>query len=422
MDIHELIGKLPRPKHGFVLPSHKYTGPYNPLHDQLDAQDNPVPGQEPFNAVDEISMRHDICYRDNTSKQDCDEKMLNELEQLDPKDLRERFDKSLVKGIIGMKRKLGWGIDPPKTITWTSALADELHKPIRRNFPRRKVFGKGPGIWAADLVEMIPYARQNKGFKYILTIIDIFTKYAWAVPLKTKTGVEVADAFKKIFKENMPEKIWVDNGKEFFNSSVKKLLDKHKIILYTTHNELKSCVVERFNRTIKTKMWKYFTANYTHKYIDILPALIEKYNNTRHSSIKTTPNLAKKKENHVAVFQALNNNKLRGVHRDIPKFSVGDRVRITKKKGIFDKGFTPNWRDEIFIISKRKTTSPPTYIIRDERGEELGGTFYEPELQKSKTEEYRIQKILKRRTRNGQKQEYVKWYGYDNSHNQWINV
>lgn len=232
---------------------HGYTGPYNPLHDQLDAQDNPVSGQEPFNAVDEISMRHDICYRDKNSKQDCDEKMLNELEQLDPKDLRERFDKRLVKGIIGMKRKLGWGIDSPKTITWTSALADELHKPVRRNFPQQRVFAKGPGIWAADLVEMIPYARQNKGFKYILTIMDIFTKYGRAVPLKTKTGVEVADAFKKIFKENIPEKIWVDNRKEFFNSSVKKLLDKNKIILYTTHNELKSCVVERFNRMIKQK-------------------------------------------------------------------------------------------------------------------------------------------------------------------------
>ena len=174
MDIHELIGKLPRPERGFVLPSHRYTGPYNPLHKQLDAKNNPLPGQEPFNAVDEISMRHDICYRNKNSKQDCDEKMLKELKVLEPKDLRERLDKGLVESVIGMKRKLGWGINPPETIQWTSTLADELHKPVQRRFPRRRVFAEKPGIWAADLVEMIPYARQNKGFKYILMVIDIF--------------------------------------------------------------------------------------------------------------------------------------------------------------------------------------------------------------------------------------------------------
>ena len=105
-----------------------------------------------------------------------------------------------------------------------------------------------------------------------------------------------------------------------------------------------------------------------------------------------------------------------------PKFKVNDRVRITKKRGIFDKGFTPNWKDEVFIISKIKPTKPTTYIIRDERGEELGGSFYEPELQLSKVDTYRIEKVLRKRVRNGQKQEYVKWYGYDSSHNQWINA
>ena len=104
-----------------------------------------------------------------------------------------------------------------------------------------------------------------------------------------------------------------------------------------------------------------------------------------------------------------------------PKFKIGDRVRISTKKDIFDKGYTPNWKDEIFIISKIKPTIPTTYIIRDERGEELGGTFYEPELQKSKTVEYRYT-VLRKRVKNGKKQEYVKWYGYDNSHNSWINA
>ena len=452
-DVHNFIGTLPRPKKGFVLPGHKYTGPYNPLESQLDKDDVPLPGQEPYNAVDSISMRHDICYRDGHNKHLCDDKMLQELEQLDPRGLRESIDKAVVKKIIGAKRKLGWGIDPPSTITWSNDLADELHKPKRKNFPKRRVFSKSPNhIWAADLVEMIPYSKQNKGYRYILTVIDIFSKFAWAVPMKRKTGVETTDAFAKLFKEQTPPtRIWVDDGKEFHNQNMYKLLEKHSIILYTTHNETKSCVVERFNRTLKTKMWKYFTANYTRKYIDILPALVEKYNKTYHRSIKTTPEEAMKRENTVKVFKALydkdkekqkeagtstskalydhikalyDKDKDNDKEKEFgpPKFQVGDRVRITKKKNIFAKGFTPNWKDEIFIISRLKPTKPPTYVIRDERGEEVGGAFYEQELQKSHTTTYRIEKVLRRRTKGGKKQEYVKWTGYDSSHNQWINV
>jgi len=108
VDIHNLIGKLPRPKGGWTLPNHRYTGPYNPLDKQLDANDRPLPGQEPFNQVDEIAMRHDICYRDNENdKSGCDRKMLNELNEMKPKGLRERIDRRFVKTVIGAKYKLG---------------------------------------------------------------------------------------------------------------------------------------------------------------------------------------------------------------------------------------------------------------------------------------------------------------------------
>ena len=418
MDIHALIGKLPRPDKGFVLPGHKYTGPYNPLHSQLDENDQPLPGNEPYNAVDEISLHHDICYRDKKiSKSECDEKMLQELEMLNPADFREKLDKNIVKNVIGMKRKLGWGIDPPKTIEWTNMLANELHKPIRKNFPRRKVKAFTPNqIWAADLVEMIPYSRENKGFKYLLTVIDVFSKYGWIVPLKTKTGAEVTAAFKKLFKEAVPAKLWTDAGKEFWNSNMKKLLEENNVKLYKTHNELKSCVVERWNKTIKTDMWKYFTANNSYKYIDILPALVEKYNNSYHHSIKCTPVEAQKTANREKVLTNLYGKK---TEKPLPKFKIGDRVRITKKKTIFDKGFTPNWTDEIFTISEIKPTVPVTYTIKDEKGELLGGSFYEPELQLSRSTTYRIEKVLRRRVRNGQKEEYVKWRGYDKSYNSW---
>ena len=314
MDIHKVIGKLPRPKKGFVLPYHKYTGPYNPLDKQLDEFDQPHPGQEPYNAVDAISMRHDICYRDNNGntkegKHACDDEMLKELDMLEPKVLREKIDKKLVRSIIGKKRKLGLGIDgndddddDDDDVEWSNELADELHKPVRKKYPKRRVYASSvDAIWAADLVEMQSFARQNKGYKYNLMIIDVFSKYGWAIPLKTKTGLEVTRAFQHLWEKKQaqtaippppppppPKKLWTDKGKEFYNKHMSELLRKHDVELYSTENEEKSSVVERWNRTIKRIMWKYFTANNTVKYIDVLPSLIEKYNNTYHRSIKCT--------------------------------------------------------------------------------------------------------------------------------------
>lgn len=121
IDIHKLIGRLPRPKRGFTLPGHRYTGPYNPLGDQLDSNDNPVPGQEPYNKVDKVSMFHDICYRDvedkgsverpERTKKECDKTMLTSLKEMKPKGIRERFDRALVSALIGTKYKLGIGLN-----------------------------------------------------------------------------------------------------------------------------------------------------------------------------------------------------------------------------------------------------------------------------------------------------------------------
>jgi len=130
-------------------------------------------------------------------------------------------------------------------------------------------------IWAADLVDMQAFSKYNKGVKYLLTVIDIFSKYGWMIPLKNKTGTEVAGALQKVFKERKPEKHWVDKGKEFYNKHVQQLVD-----LYSTENEEKSSVVERWNKTTKDKMFKYFTANSTRKYIDILDEFVNRYNNS----------------------------------------------------------------------------------------------------------------------------------------------
>ena len=425
MDIHKIIGKLPRPKKGFVLPSHKYTGPYNPLDEQLDENDIPVSGQEPFNAVDAISMRHDICYRDHgnskSGKHECDDDMLKELDVLQPENIREKIDRKLVKSLIGVKRKLGMGIE------WTDSLTDELHKPVRKRFKKRKVFAKKANdIMAADLVDMQYFARGNKGFRYILMIIDVFSKYGYAIPLKNKTAAEMVKAFKKLWKSGMPNfrLLWTDKGSEFLNKPMRELLENRNVQIYWTENEEKSTVVERWNRTIKQWMWKYFTKNRTGVYINILPQLIEKYNTTYHRSIKCTPSDARKPSNQQHVFNALygGTKKFDENLRNSPKFHIDDQVRITKKKKHFEKGYTSNWTQEIFTVTEVQPTYPYTYKLEDARGEKVTGTFYEPELQLAQPQTtFKIEKVLRKRTtKEGKKELFVKWLGYSKDFNQWI--
>ena len=255
------------------------------------------------------------------------------------------------------------------------SLAEELNKPIRRKFKKRRVLVNGiDRIWAADLEDMQAFSKFNRGVKYLLAVIDIFSKYGWLIPLKDKTGKSVTSALETIFKEGKPEKMWVDKGKEFYNKDVKDSIE-----LYSTENEEKPSVVERWIRTMKEKMWKYFSANSTNVYIDVLPDLVREYNKTRHSSTKMSQTNASKKENELRVWRNLFPDHLE-IGDIKPEFSIGDKVRISKKKKTFEKGYTTRWTEEIFTIIEVKRTSPVTYRITDFNGEEITGTFYEPEL------------------------------------------
>ena len=150
---------------------------------------------------------------------------------------------------------------------------------------------------------MQAFSKFNRGVEYLLAVIDVFSKYGWLIPLKDKTGKSVASALKTIFEERKPEKMWVDKGKEFYNKDVKDLIE-----LYSTENEEKSSVVERWMRTMKEKMWKYFSAKSTNVYMNVLSDLVKEYNNTRHSSIKMTPVKASKKENELTVGEIFTPN------------------------------------------------------------------------------------------------------------------
>ena len=305
---------------------------------------------------------------------------------------------------------------------WSRQLAEELHKPITRNFRKRTVISYGiDKIWAADLVEMQKYSKWNKGVKYLLMVIDIFSKYGWIVPLKDKKTESVSSAFDLIFKKSKrkPEKLWTDKGSEYISKHFKEFLKRYNITLYHTQNEEKSSVVERWNRTIKNKMWKMFSANNNTIYWDKLDKLVDDYNNRKHSSIKMSPTEASKTKNEKQVFANLYKDEIY-LKPKKPKFSIGDQVRLSKyKRRVFDKGYTPNWTEELFVIDKVNSTKPVTYNVVDLLGEKVEGSFYEKELQKAKQQTFRIEKVVRRD--NKKKKALVKWKGYSDKFNSWVN-
>ena len=288
---------------------------------------------------------------------------------------------------------------------------------MRRKFIRRKVAVYDvDDIWGADLVDMVEWSRSNKGYKYILNVIDMYSKYAWAVPLKDKRGETVTEAFKYIvnISNRRPKHIWCDEGKEFYNKNMNEWLNKNNINRYSTHGEHKSCVVERFNRTLKEKMWKRFTAENTRNWVGMLDKLLTEYNKSFHRTIGMTPIRCSKLKN--IKIQSFN------VVCKTPKFKVGDKVRISRLKAVFEKGYLSNWSEAIYVIQKVKRTCPVTYILEDMRGELLKGSFYEKELLQTNQEVYRIEKVLRKKNINGVEYAFVKWMGYSNKFNDWIPV
>ena len=275
------------------------------------------------------------------------------------------------------KKSTGSGFKKLKnTARNSSILADELHKPIIRKFDKRKVYSQfKDNIWGVDIADIQSLSRKNKGIKYLLCAIDLYSKYAFIIPLKDKKGIPIVNAFNKIIKQSngKPNKIWVDQGGEFYNNVFEKWLSDNDINMYSTYNEGKSVVAERFIRTLKNKLYKHVTASGKNVYYDVLDDIVNKYNNTKHSTIKMKPIDVK---NNKRVYIDEHNEK-------DSRFKVGDRVRISRYKNIFAKGYTPNWSKEIFIVDKINDTVPYTYNLKDLIDEEIIGSFYDKELQKS---------------------------------------
>lgn len=296
-------------------------------------------------------------------------------------------------------------------------IAFELHKPARKNFIRRafKVIGINETL-QIDLIDMQKYAKENKGNKYILTLIDVFSKKAYAVPLKNKTGNIVTQGIKKILPAGV-KNIQSDFGKEFFNTHFQNLMKQLNINHYHTFSIIKAGVVERFQRSLKTWMFREFSAQGNYKWLDLLPKLIDKYNEKVHRSTGFKPNdvnIKNSKLVHKNLLKSVASNKLQNKKA---KFKIGDVVRISKFKHVFSKGFNQNWTAELFVIVEVKNTKPITYILKDQKGNIIHGGFYEQELLKTNFKDmYLIEKVIKKQN----DLLYVKWLGFPSSDNSWI--
>ncbi len=267
--------------------------------------------------------------------------------------------------------------------------AYSLHKYRRKKFIRRKTEASEiDEYWQVDLIDLSKIAWHNKGMKFLLCIIDVLSRFAWVIPLPNKKADSCRDGFKNIFDSGrIPKYIYSDWGNEF-KGSCKELFKKYNVTHIDSNSTNKASIVERFNRTLKEKMWRYFSHNNTKTYINILNDLVQNYNNSYHRSIKNKPNsVTESNTNHVKEALYSIDNELDDYIVDF-EYKIGDYVRIPTDKTIFEKGYAPKWSKEVYIIHQLNPTNPPTYKIKSLEDQEFDWNYYKQELQKVSSSEF----------------------------------
>lgn len=293
------------------------------------------------------------------------------------------------------------------------------HKPYQRKFPRRKTQTWGiDSQWQVDLVDMQPFSKSNDGNKYILVGIDVFSRYAFAQPILSKKSMDVLDGFKKMTEHRKPKTLQSDRGKEFLNKYFQEHLADNNIHFFTGENDdVKCALAERFNSSLQNKLWRYFTFTNTYRWFDVLPDLVHSYNHTHHKTLGGTPAQVTPENSNILFYRLYEQPPKRKLKELTLK--KGDKVRMLRKKKTFNRGYEANWTEELFGIDKVKPTG---YKLKDTLGEEIKGTFYQPEVQKvfvSPTKRYDIEEVLKYRGSGRKRQGLVKWKGYGDKFNTW---
>ena len=298
-----------------------------------------------------------------------------------------------------------------------------LHAPVRRRFQRDYVFATNiDDVWHMDLMDMQQYKKENNGMGFVLVLVDVLSKFAFAKCIKDKTAATVRSALESIFKgtDRRPQRLYCDKGLEFKNKTVKTYLRTMDVDIHFAENsDTKACCAERLIRTLKTRLWRYFTHVGNHRYVDVLHKIVDGYNKTYHRSIETTPQSVTE-ENFLSVWRKLyqSRNALKGTK---PKLKRGDHVRVSKIKKQFTKGFEDNFSHEIFVVTRVLLKRPVMYEIEDLDGESVSGRFYERELvQVTPPDYFKVDKIIGERGVGVKKEYHVQWKGYPSKFNSWV--
>ena len=355
-----------------------------------------------------------------------------------------------------------------------------LHKRARRRFARNPTYVQGiDDQWQADLVDVHQLSRQNHGIHFLLTCIDVFSKYAWVVPVKAKSAEAMVAAFEELFAQahpRFPRRLQTDKGKEFLNGQVQARLRSLKH--FYSWSDQKAAVVERFNRTLKERMWRYFSAHQTNRYLDILPKLVQAYNHTWHRAIGAVPAHVSKSDEQRIAQRLYQSQRARGklasgcslapeataisqslalggrrrrpsspsspppkpparMHEEGPsnnqslRLEPGQMVRISSVKGAFEKGYLPNWSEEdfrirdVFLAPAHSPSAKTVYKLEDRSGEPIQGSWYPEELEPISQNRYLVERIIRRRglaNSTSIEEALVKWRGWPTKFNTWVPI
>ena len=315
--------------------------------------------------------------------------------------------------------------------------AYSLQRPVRHKFKRNRVVADGlDAQWDVDLADVSNVGKYNDGIQFLFILIDIFSRYLWVIPLKDKKHQGIIGGLKQVFSQGRKAK-WIrsDKGSEFNNRWVKTFLKKEGVEYFVTHNETKANYAERVIRTLKVMMYRYFTHKQTYKYQTILQDLVYNYNHRPHRSLNGRVPADVNATNEAMVWKKQyvdslkpkttikKENKPKKTRKRY-KFKVGDYVRLSHMKHTFQRDYQEKWTEEIFIVIQRKYRSGiPVYKVTDYAKDSIDGTFYQSELQKVNKDKdalWRVDKVLKKRKRQGKEEVYVSFVGWPKKFNMWL--
>jgi hypothetical protein len=415
IDIQKMLSKLPFSTTGIKGELHyvlngtpqSYLGPGTSLRgndgrparcntDCSEANLNPMSWTKEKTPADRLAHIHDHQYEladqlDPSSalaaKHAADRQMIEALQHIQSNTFSEKFMNWIVTKILQLKLKVGMGLlaDEAKLV------AREIHTPVRHNYPRRKVICNFiDEIHTGDLMDYshAPISgKNNQKFRYILVNMDVFSKYAWVFFIPTKDTNNLINCYKQIFRQRKPKMLWWDQERGIFGDKFKKFLNDEDVKLYHTYSELKAVCAERLIRTLKLNCERIKTQheleNKKFSLYDVLPKVVKQYNNTIHSTIGMTPTQASKKENEKELQSRYTEDYYSYNPPSGKLFKVGDLVRLYKWKSTFEKGYTPTFTKEIFVVSKVNSTRPQTYQVSSLEGEPISGSVYSWELTKA---------------------------------------